>query len=112
MEEAYRTVLDELDRYNVTWTTPSNSSAGSMPLGNGDISANVRAVEGGDIVLYIGKTDTWSELGRLLKLGRLRIRLSPNPIRPEFSFRQTLVLRRGEIEIITGPEEFPNPCQG
>ena len=100
-------MLDELDRYNVNWDTPSNSSAGSMPLGNGDISANVWAVEGGDIVLYIGKTDTWSELGRLLKLGRIRIRLSPNQIRPEFPFSQTLFLRRGEIEIRTGPDDTP-----
>ena len=100
-------MLDELDRYNVNWDTPSNRSAGSMPLGNGDISANVWAVEGGDIVLYIGKTDTWSELGRLLKLGRIRIRLSPNQIRPEFPFSQTLFLRRGEIEIRTGPDDTP-----
>ena len=35
-------VLATLNSYNVVWTTPStNGSPGSMPLGNGDITANV-----------------------------------------------------------------------
>ena len=50
-----------------------------MPLGNSDIGLNVWAEEGGDLVFYIGKTDACSESVRLMKLGRVRVRFSPNP---------------------------------
>src|SRR5579863_4679521 len=74
-------VLQQLNSYNVTWTTPStNGSAGSMPIGNGDITANVWVENnGGDLVMYLGKSDAWSEGTRLLKIGRMRFRFSPNP---------------------------------
>ena len=74
-------VLSELNSYNVAWTTTStNGSPGSMPLGNGDITANVWVENnGGDLMMYIGKSDTWSEGTRLLKVGRIRTHFSPNP---------------------------------
>lgn len=34
----------EIDRYNVEWDTPSENSAGSMPLGNGELGANLWVV--------------------------------------------------------------------
>ena len=67
--------------YNVVWTTPSRDSSGSMPIGNGDIGLNVWVEQDGDLRFYIAKTDAWSENVRLLKLGGVRIRLSPNPFR-------------------------------
>lgn len=49
----------KLSEYNVTWDSPSTTgSLESMPLGNGDISANVWVEKDGDVVFYIGKTDT------------------------------------------------------
>ncbi len=87
-----------MDRYNVVWETPSKDSSGSMPLGNGDIGLNVWMEENGDLVFYIGKTDAWNENGRLLKLGRIRIKFS----HPPFPFRQTLRLGQGDIEIRSG----------
>lgn len=90
------------DEYNVIWTTPSKSSLGSMPLGNGDIGINAWVEEGGDFLFYIGKSDAWSETGRLLKLGRVRMRLSPNPFTAGTPFRQTLNIRTGEITIQAG----------
>src|SRR5687767_1930632 len=38
---------EQLDRYNVEWTSPSRDASGSMPLGNGDIGLNVWVEEGG-----------------------------------------------------------------
>src|SRR5580658_4217381 len=74
-------VLSELNSYNVTRATPStNGSPGSMPIGNGDITANVWVENnGGDLVMYLGKSDAWSEGTRLLKIGRIRTHFSPNP---------------------------------
>lgn len=97
-------VLNELNSYNVTWTTPStNGSPGSMPIGNGDITANVWVENnGGDLVMYLGKSDAWSEGTRLLKIGRLRFRFSPNPFASGSPFSQTLNFYNGEIDITAG----------
>ena len=94
--------VDFMDRYNVVWDTPSADSSGSMPLGNGDIGLNVWVEGGGDLLCYLSKTDAWSENVRPLKLGRVRIRLSPNPFLAGAPFAQTLRLRQGEIEIRAG----------
>jgi len=90
---------DRIDEYDVTWETPSKDSSGSMPLGNGDIGLNVWVEESGDVVLLIAKTDAWDENSSLLKLGRVRLKLSPVSLTP---FRQTLRLRTGDIEIQLG----------
>lgn len=61
-----------------------------MPLGNGDIGLNVWGEEDGDLLFYLSKTDAWDENARLLKLGRIRVSLRPNPFRAGLPFRQTL----------------------
>jgi len=93
---------DPLDRYNVVWDSPSKDHNGSMPIGNGDIGMNVWMEPGGDLLLLVSKTDAWSENCRLLKLGRVRVTLSPNPIAAGGPFKQTLRLRQGEILIEAG----------
>src|ERR1700677_1256232 len=97
-------VLAELNSYNVVWTSPStNGSPGSMPIGNGDITANVWVENnGGDLVMYIGKSDSWSEATRLLKVGRVRTHFSPNPFATGSPLSQTLNYYNGEIDIVAG----------
>jgi len=90
------------DAYDVVWDTPSRDSSGSMPLGNGDIGINVWVEQDGDLLLYIGKTDAWSENARLLKLGRVRVKLSPNPFVEGAPFRQVLRLSEGAVTISAG----------
>ncbi len=92
----------ELDRYNVVWETPSDNAAGSMPIGNGEVGLNVWVEKDGDLRFYIGRTDAWSEASRLLKLGGVRVSLTPNPFTKGASFRQELKLRDGCIEITAG----------
>jgi len=101
---AAQRATDPLDQYNVVWTSPSKDSSGSMPIGNGDIGLNLWVEEDGDLLFYISKTDSWSENARLLKLGRVRIRLIPNPFVKGAKFEQTLRLRTGEIVIRAGEE--------
>ena len=91
-----------LDSCNVVWDSPSTNSSGSMPLGNGDIGVNAWVEENGDMVFFISKTDAWTDCARLVKLGQVRVRLSPSlAIRP---FRQELQLRQGQIVVRSGPE--------
>jgi len=73
-----------------------------MPLGNGEVGLNVWVEEGGDLLFLVSRTDAWSETCRLLKLGRVRVHLDPNPFAPNLPFRQTLALRSGRIEIEAG----------
>lgn len=70
-----------------------------MPCGGGDIGLNVW-VEKGEIYAYLSKTGTFDENNTLLKLGRVKLKLSPNPFEGEV-FKQELVLRDGFV-LITG----------
>jgi hypothetical protein len=95
--------LAELGRYDVAWDRPGNGSKDSMPAGNGDISLNVWT-EGatGSVCFYIGKTDSWDETGRLLKIGKVRVRIEPNPFADGRVFLQRLNLRDAAVEVTAG----------
>src|SRR5579862_3423484 len=82
----------DLDKVDVVWTTPSEDAAGSMPIGNGEVVLNAWMENGtGDILFYIGRSDSLSEISRILKLGRVRVHFTPNPFGSDF--RQHLHLR-------------------
>ena len=82
---------------DVTWTTLGTNENSSMPLGNGDVALNVWTEQNGDILLLIAKSDAWSENGELLKLGRARVSLKPDPFVNSASFTQTLRLENGDV---------------
>ncbi len=90
------------DPYRLVWDTPSKDSSGSMPLGNGDIGINLWVEKGGDLFFYISKTDAWDENARLVKLGRVRVRIAPNPFAADQPFQQVLDLKTGRIVIRAG----------
>ena len=83
---------------NFTWHTPSRNSSESMPCGGGDIGMNVW-VEDGDVLFYVSRSGSFDENNTLLKQGRFRLRLSPNPFLQEADFRQTLCLNEGYVQI-------------
>ena len=87
---------------DVTWNSLGTNENDSMPLGNGDLALNAWTEQNGDIVLLLAKSDAWSENGQLLKLGRVRLKLTPNPFTATGAFSQTLKLETGEIEIQNG----------
>lgn len=91
------------DMYNITWEQPSLNASESMPLGGGDIGCNVW-VESGDILFYMQKSGSFSENGEYLKLGRVRLRLTPNPFAGVTGFQQSLRLEDGSILISAGEE--------
>ena len=93
----------DLKEYNVVWSSPSEDAYGSMPIGNGDIGLNIWAQTDG-LLFYISKTDAWDSHCRLLKLGRVRVSLTPNPF-TNVPYRQTLDLPNAEIRIETGKDQ-------
>ncbi|GMU81629.1 MAG: hypothetical protein AMXMBFR47_15000 [Planctomycetota bacterium] len=99
----------QLSKYNVIWSRPSPDASGAMPIGNGEVGLNGWVEPGGDLVFLVARTDAWSETCRLLKLGRVRISITPGPLTQKDGaapvFRQTLDLPTGSIEILLGDDE-------
>jgi hypothetical protein len=73
-----------------------------MPLGNGDLAANAWTEQNGDLVLLLAKSDAYTEAGKLVKLGRVRIHMTPSVLAAGRSFTQALRLDRSAIEIAEG----------
>lgn len=87
--------------HHVVWDSPSKDCRGSMPLGNGDIGLNAWINPAGELEFYIGKSDSWGDNGRLLKLGKVRVTLDPAapPVSP---FRQELSLIDATMKVRYG----------
>ena len=93
------------DPYQLVWSSPGKGPKDSMPIGNGDIGANVWVEQNGDLVFYISKTDVWSENCRLLKLGKVRVTLDPPLYAPGTVFEHCLDLTNG---VMTISSQSPN----
>src|ERR1700757_1273232 len=87
---------------DVTWTTLGQNENDSMPIGNGDLAANVWTEPNGDLVLLVAKADAWTEVGKLVKLGRVRVHLTPNPFVGTSDFAQFLTLENSTVNIKSG----------
>jgi len=93
-------VVKTLDDCNVVWDSPSADSLGSMPLGNGDVGANVWVEPSGDVVFYVSKVDAYNAQHLLPKLGCVRLRFTPALATTDFE--QKLTLRDAAIAINAG----------
>lgn len=87
----------KMDEYNLVWTSQSKNSSESMPCGGHDIGLNVWA-ENDELLFYIGKSDAFDENNGLLKLARVRVKLTPNPFAGK-DFRQEFDLQDGCVKI-------------
>ena len=87
-----------VDRYNVRWSTQSENSADSMPCVGGDMGLNVW-IENDELLFYVGREGCRDENGSLLKMGRVRVAISPSPFAKGAKFSQELKLREGLVEI-------------
>lgn len=82
---------------NVIWASQSQNSSESMPVGGGDIGLNLW-VETGSVYIYLSRSGTFDENNTLLKLGRVKLKLSPNPFEGK-TFKQELILKDGYAQI-------------
>lgn len=87
---------------SIAWHQLGSNENDSMPLGNGNIAANAWTEKNGDLVLLLAKADAWAETGNILKLGRVRIKLSPGIFTDSIGFTQTLQLQNGSLQIKRG----------
>lgn len=87
-----------LDDYNIIWDTQSINSSESMPVGGHSIGCNIW-VENGDILFYAQRSGSFTENNEYHKLGRFRLKLTPNIFADTDSFRQELKLKEGYVQI-------------
>lgn len=85
--------------YSVKWESPSGNASGAMPIGNGEVGANVWMEDNGNLLFYLSRTDAWSENSSLYKLGRIRISLFPALKGADVKFSHALNLAEGKMEI-------------
>lgn len=90
-----------MTNHAVRYAAPARDSRDSMPIGNGELGANVWMEADGDLRCYLSRTDAWSENCRLLKLGRVRLSLDPAPD-PGAAFEQTLCPDEGIVHATAG----------
>jgi Domain of unknown function (DUF5703) len=83
--------------YNIVWNSQSKNSSESMPCGGGDVGMNVW-VEKGDLLIYANRSGSFNEDNNLMKAGRIRIKLLPNPFDGQV-FKQELHLQNGYVTI-------------
>lgn len=83
--------------YDVVWTSQSSNASESMPCGGGDIGMNVW-VEKGELFIYVARSGNFDENNALMKSGRIRVKLSPNPFDGE-TFEQRLHLQHGYVTV-------------
>lgn len=99
--EPEASIFQKLDACDVTWNTLGNDSADSMPLGNGDIALNLWTEQNGDVLFYLSKSDAWNENNEIVKVGRVRVTVTPSPFTGG-SVVQTLHLQNGAVELSGG----------
>lgn len=99
-------VTHDVSKYNVTWNKLGTDENSSMPIGNGEVAANVWTEQNGDIVLLLARTDAWSENQQLLKVGQVRVSITPNPFVGGKTFTQTLRLEDGSVVLSSGNERI------
>jgi len=58
------------DRYNVVWTTPSKDAVARCRWATANWASNLWVEENGDLVFYLSRSDSLSEVSRLLKVVR------------------------------------------
>ncbi len=83
--------------YDIIWNSQSKNASESMPCGGGDIGMNVW-VENGELFIYVARSGNFDDNNALMKTGRIRVKLSPNPFNGA-NFKQQLHLQNGYVTV-------------
>ncbi len=89
----------QVSDFNLRFTTPGTDSWSSLPVGNGDISAQVWTLDDGSLQFYIGKTDSRDAIDDLLKIGKLTLRFEPNILKDGTDYQEELLLDQGLFRV-------------
>lgn len=93
-------VADRIENYSFKYFGVMDNAMKSLPLGNGEIGANVWVTPDGGVHFLISKSDSWSELCRILKLAHVELEIKPSPFKNGASFN--LNIAEGTLDISSG----------
>jgi len=97
---APHTLFPNLGDFSPRFNLPSTNLADNLPIGNGEFVANVWVnASDGDLVVLLGRSDTFSSLAMSYKLGRIRLQFRPSPFLRPAAFTQILHLENATIEV-------------
>ncbi len=92
--------IEKIHDYAFKYFGVMDDAMQSLPIGNGDIGANVWLSKESDIHVLVSKTDSWSELYRLLKPAHAVLKMQPNPFAGGAHF--DLSIANGTLDISCG----------
>ncbi len=93
-------IADLIKKYSFQYFGVMDDAMKSLPLGNGDIGANVWLTPDGIFHILVSKTDAWSELCRLLKVGHIELLMKPCPFMEGANFDLNIV--DGVLDVFSG----------
>lgn len=85
--------------FNLRFHETGTDSWSSMPLGNGDITAQVWTNKEGSIQCYLATSDSRDGMDNPIKVGKLSIRFEPDIITMGKGYREELLLDEGIFRI-------------
>lgn len=90
-------IANRIEKYSFQYFGVMDNAMKSLPLGNGEIGANVWVTSDGGVHLLLSKSDCWSELYRLLKIAHIVVSLKPCPFENGANFQ--LNIANGTLDI-------------
>lgn len=85
--------------FNLSFNEKGTDSWSSMPLGNGELSAQVWTNPEGGIEMYMGRTDSYDAMDNLIKIGKLSLHFQPNILSMGDRYSETLLLEEGILRV-------------
>lgn len=97
-------MIDAIRACSVQYHTLGETDRSAMPLGNGELACSAW-MDAAGLNLYLSRTDALTERDRTVKLGLLRVSVSPNPF-GSAQFVQTLEIASGRMLVRDGTNEL------
>lgn len=85
--------------FNLRFNEPGTDSWSSLPLGNGEITAQVWTGKDGTIQYYLATSDSRDGMDNPIKVGKLTIQFEPNIIATGSGYTEELLLHEGLFRI-------------
>jgi len=93
------TYAQQVSDFNLKFTTPGTDSWSSLPLGNGEISAQAWTNAEGKIQFYFATTDSRDGMDNPIKIGKITVAFEPNILISGTDYREELLLNQGILKI-------------
>lgn len=85
--------------FNLKFNEPGTDSWSSLPLGNGDITAQVWTNRNGSIQYYLTTSDSRDGMDNPIKVGKITIRFEPDIINNGSGYSEQLLLNEGAFRV-------------